>query len=120
MCNYHAGINPDKWGGIDKAEIFYLLAFIMTDDEFRKMYSLCRLRSTLEAFAIRQWREKNKTTEPPEKVIRYLEELRKAASRSDFEEFYKIDALFHRELILSISLEPLVQNWDCVVAALSG
>ncbi|MGZ0654868.1 helix-turn-helix domain-containing protein [Coraliomargarita sp. W4R72] len=83
------------------------------------MYSLCQLRSTIEAFAIRQWRENNKTNKPPEKVTAYLEELRKTAVRSDFEGFYKIDALLHRELILSVSLEPLLQNWDCVVASLS-
>jgi len=92
----------------------------MTAEEIKKMYSLCRLRSTLEAFALYQWREKNKTIEPPEKLSHYLEELRLAAIKTDFEKFHHIDFLFHRELILSVELEPLVQNWDCVREALSG
>lgn len=92
----------------------------MTAAEIKKMHSLCRLRSTLEAFALRQWREKNKTNEPPEVVSHYLEELRLAANRTDYDKFHQIDTSFHRSLILSVDLEPLVQNWDCVVESLSG
>lgn len=92
----------------------------MTSDEIKKMHSLCRLRSTLESFALHQWRDKNKTNNLPEKIPYYLEQLRLAANQTDFDKFHKIDTEFHRSLILSVRLEPLEKNWSTVVEALSG
>jgi len=67
--------------------------------ETKEIISLCRLRSTLEAFAVVQLRQRGEWNATRESLQPFLQRLRFAAERADFPNFHKADFEFHRTLV---------------------
>lgn len=88
--------------------------------DLEQLHTLCRLRSTLECFAVLEQRRKHKGNEWIRNLGPHLENLRQAAVRSDYDEFHKADRLLHRHVIESCALPTLTQSWELVVAELDG
>ncbi len=86
--------------------------------ELEKMHHLCRLRSTLEAFAVTHWRKSPKRAQVRERFWEHLERLRLTATRGDYTLFHQEDALLHRELITAPDIPALVKSWETVVSDL--
>ncbi len=89
-------------------------------DDHRKLHDLCRLRSTLEAFAVNCWRKNKARREIETELQRMMDRLQSAAKQGDYQEFHRIDNQLHRKLIESAGLPSLVRSWEAVVSDLDS
>ena len=88
----------------------------MTD--YAHLHDLCRLRSTLEAFAVRCWRRGNVRGQIAGDLRHQLGVLKHLASKGDYEAFHTADQEFHRTSVAAANLEPLLKSWEIVAADL--
>lgn len=80
-------------------------------------HDLCRLRSTLEAFAATRLRSTPDGAAAIQKLRLHLAKLHDCASRGDYEAFHTADKQLHREMVLSAGLPTLTQSWELTVSA---
>lgn len=84
--------------------------------DLNDLHQLCRLRSTLEAFAVSLWRKRpDREKIAKERFWPRLERLKKEAVRGDYEGFHRVDAELHRELVSCAGLSALLNSWELVV-----
>ncbi len=83
-----------------------------------RLHDLCRLRSTLEAFAVRRWRASREREHVGDDLRRQMGELKRCALRGDYAAFHKADQQFHRMAVATAELEPLLKSWEIVAAEL--
>lgn len=88
------------------------------DIDFEKLHDLCRLRSTLEAFAVDRWRQLANRAVVSEQLWRILDQLKNLAVQGDYSAFHEIDNRLHRTLVSSVDIPALSKSWDGVVADL--
>lgn len=84
----------------------------------RRLHELCRLRSTLESFAVKIWRKSRGRARTVRELERLLGELRMHASRGNYDAFHKTDQAFHRAAVSAAELEPLIRSWEIVAGEL--
>ena len=82
------------------------------------LHDLCRLRSTLEAFAVRCWRRGNARERIAGDLRHQLGVLKHLATQGEYEAFHKADQEFHRTSVAAAELEPLLKSWEIVAADL--
>jgi AraC-like DNA-binding protein len=82
-----------------------------------RMHRLCGLRSLLEAFAVKTWRNSARRDDTLQALRVLLNELKALASRGNYEAFHKTDMQFHRVAVAAANLEALTQSWELVAAA---
>ena len=83
-----------------------------------QFHDLCRLRSTLEAFAVRRWRQSGERERVADELRRLLGSLKRHAAQGDYPTFHQADQQFHRAMVSAAGLDPLLQSWDIVAANL--
>ncbi|MEI6232846.1 MAG: helix-turn-helix domain-containing protein [Planctomycetota bacterium] len=83
-------------------------------------HDLCRLRSTLEAFAVLRWRQSTKRLRVGGELRRLLGGLKRLATQGDYPAFHNADQQFHRVAVSAASLKPLLESWEIVVADLDA
>lgn len=79
--------------------------------------SLCRLRSTLEAFAIRHLTEQPTRKSALMALQRRLAPMQRCARAGNYEAFHQADTQFHRELIAVCAVPTLGESWEAVMRA---
>jgi AraC-like DNA-binding protein len=84
-------------------------------EKSRQFHDLCRLRSTVEAFAVDCWRKSANRTETEKKLNGMVDQLQVSAKKGDYSEFHRIDNQLHRILVESAGLPSLVKCWEAVV-----
>ena len=84
----------------------------MTDLE--RLHELCRLRSTLEAFAVRRWPLNAARSRLERELPRRLAELKQLAAAGDYAAFHAADREFHRVAVEGAGLPALSQSWELV------
>jgi AraC-like DNA-binding protein len=82
------------------------------------LHDLCRLRSTLEAFAVQRWRQSGERERVESELRRLLGTLKRLAAQGDYAVFHETDQQFHRTAVAAAALEPLLQSWEIVAAEL--
>jgi len=88
--------------------------------DLEKWHDLCRLRSTLEAFAAVRLRAH------PERAILFkgfrgqLREMHRSAVKGDYVEFHRCDMALHRALVASHKIPALLASWEKVDEDLGG
>lgn len=82
------------------------------------LHDLCRLRSTLEAFAVRQWRRDGRRRRVGGDLRRRLVAMKRLAAQGDYPAFHESDQEFHRAAVASAELDPLLNIWEIVAAEL--
>ena len=93
---------------------------IRTPADLNDLHDLCRLRSTLEAFAVSRWRKKATRAKILKKLYVYQSHLRKAAVRTDYSAFHDADTHLHREAVTACGIPSLLKSWELVVADLDA
>lgn len=88
--------------------------------ETEQLHDLCRLRSTLEAFAVKHWRKNTDRQETGKKLRNILDRLRKLATRGDYPAFHQVDNELHRTLVSSVNLSSLLKCWELVASDLDA
>lgn len=83
------------------------------------LHDLCRLRSTLEAFAVDRWRRSDDRQRVTGELQALLKKLKRLASDGDYPAFHKADQQFHRTIVAAASLDPLLKSWEAVAAELN-
>lgn len=83
--------------------------------ELERLHRLCQLRSTLEAFAVAHLRRGGEWSHVTARLRGHLPELKKWATRGDYERFYQADMELHRRLVQSLDLPALHKSWESVV-----
>lgn len=83
------------------------------------VHDLCRLRSTLEAFAVQRWRQMADRELLSGELRSLLKKLKRHASNGDYAAFHQTDQQFHRTVVASVGLDPLLKSWEIVAAALN-
>ncbi len=86
--------------------------------DYAHLHDLCRLRSTLEAFAVRGWRRGNARERIEGDLRHQLGGLKRLATKGDYAAFHKADQEFHRTSVAAAVLEPLLKSWEIVAADL--
>jgi len=84
----------------------------MTDAE--TMHELCRLRSTLEAFAVINWRKRADRSVIAKRLRSIMKRLRDAAMGGDYPLFHSIDSELHRAVVELAGLPVLIKCWEAV------
>ena len=90
----------------------------MTDLE--RLHELCRLRSTLEAFAVRRWPLNAARSRLERELHRRLAELKQLAAAGDYAAFHAADREFHRVAVEGAGLPALSQSWELVSLELNA
>ena len=85
-----------------------------------QLHDLCRLRSTLEAFAVKYWRRSAGCSDTGRKLKSILDRLRKLASQGDYPAFHQVDNELHRTLVSSVDQPVLLKCWELVAADLDA
>lgn len=83
-------------------------------------YDLCRLRSTLEAFAVRCWRGNGDRQRVREALGCLLEGMKRPATLGDYSAFHRADQQFHRAAVEAAALDPLAKSWEIVALDLDA
>lgn len=81
--------------------------------DYAHLHDLCRLRSTLEAFAVQRWRQRIGG-----ELRCLLGGLKRLAAQGDYPAFHNADQQFHRAAVAAAGLEPLLGSWELVAADL--
>lgn len=89
-----------------------------SDSEIQSLHSLCRLRSTLEGFAVSLCHENQTLEVLRARLEEVLKPLETAAKSGDYLAFHQADREFHRALMDAAGLEVLEKNWQDVADAL--
>jgi AraC-like DNA-binding protein len=84
----------------------------MTDLE--RLHELCRLRSTLEAFAVRGWPLGAARSHLERELRRCLAELKRHSVAGNYAAFHAADRDFHRVAVEGAGLQALSQSWELV------
>jgi len=79
---------------------------------------LCRLRSTLEAFAATRLARHSRRKEIFQDLLACLAALEKCAKRSDYEAFHREDITLHRTMVQSCEVPTLLESWEASVRSL--
>lgn len=90
----------------------------MTDAD--RLHELCRLRSTLEAFAVRHWPDGAARATLERELRRRLGELKRCAVAGNYEAFHQADRELHRAAVAVVGLPPLLKSWELVSAELDS
>jgi len=85
-----------------------------------KLRELCRLRSTLESFAVARLRESPCRTEIFASLRKQMRRLKSAATKGLYEDFHREDMLLHRLAVETPELPALVECWNTVSAELDA
>ncbi len=85
-----------------------------------QLHDLCRLRSTLEAFAVKKWLRETGRQDTERKLGRLLEQLKKCASDGNYRIFHRIDNDLHRTSVSSAGIPSLLKSWELVAAELDA
>jgi AraC-like DNA-binding protein len=83
-------------------------------------HELCKLRSTLEAFALGRWPAFGERAELVEGLRRQLARLKETAMRGDYDGFHAADLEFHRQAVAAAGLPVLLRSWELVRVELDG
>ncbi|MEY5025750.1 MAG: AraC family transcriptional regulator [Verrucomicrobiota bacterium] len=83
-------------------------------NDLEKLHELCKLRSTLEAFALNRWPENEARACVVEKLRAQLLALKACALQGDYEAFHAADLEFHRQAVEAASLPVLLRSWELV------
>lgn len=76
------------------------------------LHELCRLRSTLEAFAVVRLAAHPKKEAVFKAFNGYLRQMLRHAQKGDYLGFHKCDMGLHRELVLSAAIPSLTASWE--------
>lgn len=87
------------------------------NDTFRE---LCRLRSTLEAFAATRQPAHPQRIQILARLKKHLAALKTCARQGDYEAFHRADMAFHRELVASADVPTLAESWLAATRALDA
>jgi len=79
-----------------------------------RLHELCRLRSTLEAFAVRRWPPGAARVALERELRGHLATLKQLAASGDYEAFHAADREFHRAAVEAAGLPALPQSWALV------
>lgn len=79
------------------------------------LHELCRLRSTLEAFAVRRWPRGEVRSHLEDALRERLAGLNQLAAAGDYEAFHTADREFHRAAVDAAGLAALSRSWELVV-----
>lgn len=79
-----------------------------------RIHELCRLRSTLEAFAVRRWPTGAVRVALEKELRARLAAMRQFAASGDYEAFHAADREFHRAAVEAAGLSALSQSWELV------
>lgn len=91
----------------------------MKTSDIDRFHDLCRLRSTLEAFAVELWRNKADKREASRELRSLLKSLKQLAREGDYRSFHRVDQQFHRTMVEAARLDALLKSWDSVAAEVS-
>ncbi|MEZ0299472.1 MAG: helix-turn-helix domain-containing protein [Candidatus Methylacidiphilales bacterium] len=84
--------------------------------DLEQMHELCRLRSTLEAFAAERLRTCPARLDTTLIALsEKLQQMLATARDGDYPRFHEIDRQFHRTLVTSGALASLTQSWQLVM-----
>lgn len=83
-------------------------------NDTEKIRELCRLRSSLEAFAIVRVRKSIHRKEVFSALAKQMRDLKKAAVRGDYEDFHREDIKLHRIVVKAPGLSALERSWNLV------
>jgi AraC-like DNA-binding protein len=83
-------------------------------------HDLCRLRSTLEAFAVRRWRGSGGRQRDGDALRLLLDGMKQPAKQGDYSAFHQADQQFHRAVVEAAGLEPLWKSWELVATDLDA
>lgn len=86
-------------------------------DTFRE---LCRLRSTLEAFAATRLPAHSQRAQILARLKKHLAALKTCARKGDYEAFHRADMALHRELVASCETPTLAESWLAATRALDA
>lgn len=81
---------------------------------------LCRLRSTLEAFAATRLPAHPQRDQILARLTRHLAVLKACSRRGDYEAFHQADMELHRELVASCEVPTLAESWRAATRALDA
>lgn len=84
-----------------------------------ELHELCRLRSTLEAFAAVRLKRSAQREAVVESLLKHLELLHQYARDSEYGRFHREDMKLHRTLILSAEMPTLLTCWEKVTQNLN-
>jgi len=85
-----------------------------------RLHALCRLRSTLEAFAVRRWPAGAARGAVTRELRQRLGELKRCAAAGDYGAFHRADRELHRAAVAAAGLPALRQSWELVSAELDA
>lgn len=88
--------------------------------DWAHFHDLCRLRSTLEAFAVRRWRGNGERQREGDSLRILLDEMKRPATQGDYSAFHQADQQFHRAAVEAAGLEPLWKSWEIVASELDA
>lgn len=91
-------------------------------DEFsdlQQLHHLCRLRSTLEAFAITRLRERSDFSSFQQMLAVHLTRLKCHAQEGDYPGFHEADMMLHRSLVEGPGIPALLRSWEDVTEELA-
>ncbi|MFA6961148.1 MAG: helix-turn-helix domain-containing protein [Opitutaceae bacterium] len=81
-------------------------------------HDLCRLRSTLEAFAATRLPGQALRAQTLGRLKAHLAALKTCARKGDYEAFHQADMALHQELVSSCEVPTLVESWRTAARAL--
>lgn len=88
--------------------------------DWAHFHDLCRLRSTLEAFAVRCWRGSGERERVGETLRVLLDGMKRPATQGDYSAFHSADQQFHRAAVEAAGLQALLKSWEIVAADLDA
>lgn len=89
-------------------------------ENLEELHDLCRLRSTLEAFAAGRLHAHPSRAEIREAFFRHLATMKEHALRGEYTAFHDEDMRLHRTLITSAGIRTLIACWEKVAADLGN
>lgn len=89
-------------------------------DSLSRWRGLCRLRSTLEAYALALCRESGQVEGLTRELGAQLQVMQRFAAKGDYLSFHRADHDFHELLVKAANLEALTQCWRHTAAQLDG
>lgn len=91
----------------------------MSEQAINQYHELCRLRSTLEAFAAVRLGTSPGGADTVARLRKQLARLKSTAQKGRYDDFHKADMALHRELVLSCGIPVLVDCWDRVAQSMT-
>ncbi len=88
-------------------------------NNLHELHELCRLRSTLEAFAAVRVRSHADAQSLEADFLQHLARMKRFAAEGRYREFHDEDMKLHRTLVESAGIPALVRSWEDVADSLS-